>query len=41
MELNLSTTQVAIFASLIFVGILLFQFFIQIMMPPKDKNRRR
>jgi hypothetical protein len=39
MELNLTPAQVAIFASLIFVGIILFQFIIMILMPPKDKHR--
>ncbi|MCX7568441.1 hypothetical protein OS242_00445 [Tumebacillus sp. DT12] len=40
MEFDFTPTQVAIFASLIFVGIILFQFAIMIMMPPKDKHRR-
>ncbi|WP_265415032.1 hypothetical protein [Tumebacillus algifaecis] len=39
MKFELTAAQVAIFASLIFVGIILFQFFIMIIMPPKDKHR--
>jgi hypothetical protein len=40
MEWNFTQSQVAILASLIFIGIILFQFFIMLLMPPKDKNRR-
>lgn len=37
MAFTFTETEVAIFASLIFIVIVLFQFFIQITMPPKDK----
>jgi len=40
MEFNWTTTQVAIFASLVFVAVVLFQFFIMILMPPKEKDRK-
>ncbi|MFD2171425.1 hypothetical protein [Tumebacillus lipolyticus] len=40
MEFTLSPALVAILASLIFVGIILFQFFIMILMPPKDDHKR-
>ena len=40
MDLHFTPTQMAIFASLIFIVIVLFQFFILVLMPPKDKNRR-
>ncbi|WP_274518894.1 hypothetical protein [Tumebacillus flagellatus] len=38
MKWNFTETEVAIFASLVFILIVLFQFFIQIMMPPNDKH---
>jgi len=40
MEFNFTPAQVAIFASLIFIGIILFQFFIMVLMPPKDKHHK-
>ncbi|TCP52471.1 hypothetical protein EV586_11070 [Tumebacillus sp. BK434] len=40
MEIEFTPAQVAIFASLIFVGIILFQFLIMVLMPPKDKHKR-
>ena len=36
---DLTTTEVAIIASLVFIGIILFQFIIMVLMPPKDKHR--
>ena len=40
MEFTFSASQMAIIASLVFVVIILFQFFIMVLMPPKDKHRR-
>lgn len=40
MKFSFTEAEVAIFASLIFIVIVLFQFFIQILMPPKDKHDR-
>jgi hypothetical protein len=40
MNLHLTETELAIIASVIFIAIVLFQFFIMIGMPPKDKYRK-
>lgn len=40
-EFALSPTGIAIIASVIFIVIILFNFFIHISMPPNEKHRRR
>lgn len=41
MEFKLTVSEMAVIASLVFVVIILFQFFIMVLMPPNDKHRRR
>lgn len=41
MDFHFTESEMAVIASLVFVAIILFQFFIMVLMPPKDKHRRR